>query len=160
MTFAIGKTQDALVRQYDFWGRLTDKECGKCQAILSVDAFAKSKRSFDGLANWCTPCKVKYNRATCRVTKRTNNLKHFYGLTQDQWTALFESQERRCACCGSEKAGTVHGWQTDHVHGTKIVRNILCLGCNTAIGNLQEKPERADQIASYLRKHAQAIPVA
>lgn len=152
MTYSAGRQQRVLMRQYDFWGTLTDKECGKCDAVLPVVLFSNAFDNSDGLANWCTPCKVRYNKNTCRFTKRSHNLKQKYDMTPDAWEKLFEEQGRCCAACGSTESGSVRGWATDHEHGTKRVRGILCQGCNVAIGNLNDDPERAIKLAAYLRK--------
>lgn len=59
-----------------------------------------------------------------------------YGLTLIAWEAMFNGQDRRCAICKSVDPGTKKGWHTDHDHETGIVRGILCMGCNTALGLL------------------------
>jgi len=151
MTYVLGQKQRPLMRQYDFWGTLTHKECGHCRDVLPVDLFSKSIASPDLLNNRCTPCAVKCNREKGRTTKRANNLKHMYDMTTQEWESLFESQGRCCAICGATEPGTKHGWQTDHDHITNCVRGILCLGCNCALGNIKDDPERAEKLAAYLR---------
>jgi hypothetical protein len=74
-----------------------------------------------------------------------------YDMTTQEWESLFESQGRCCAICGATEPGTKHGWQTDHDHITNCVRGILCLGCNCALGNIKDDPERAEKLAAYLR---------
>jgi hypothetical protein len=39
---------------------------------------------------------------------------------------------------------------TDHIHGTVIVRGILCDGCNKMIGFAKENPEILRAGANYL----------
>ncbi len=63
---------------------------------------------------------------------RNWNLVRKYGLTSEQWDALFESQGRACKICRRTDPGGRY-WHTDHAPGP-IVRGILCLHCNHSIG--------------------------
>ena len=144
--------QRLLARQYDFWGNLTDKECGKCGAVRPIKLFCKSKASADGLAGWCTACVVLGNKRISHERQRGLHLKRKYDMSPQDWEDLFNKQGRCCAACGLKEPGAVN-WQTDHIHGTKIVRGIICRGCNNAIGHLKDSPERAEQLAAYLRNY-------
>jgi hypothetical protein len=77
---------------------------------------------------------LKYNRKnkSCR-------LKREYGLTIDEWEALFESQSRSCVICGTTESSPY--WHTDHCHSTNTVRAILCFQCNTGLGHFRDRPE-------------------
>ena|ERR1700679_573097 len=86
---------------------------------------------------------------------RRSRLKTKYCLTLQPWQDLFESQGSCCAACGTKYPDG--DWHTDHIHGTKIVRGILCRGCNTALGNLKDDPERADKLAAYLRRRERVV---
>lgn len=83
---------------------------------------------------------------------REYNLIRLYGLTQDAWDAIFAAQGSVCAICSSPEPGAEHGWHTDHIHGTKIVRGILCHQCNTMLGRAKDNPEVLLKGAAYLRK--------
>jgi len=73
-----------------------------------------------------------------------------YGLTLEQWDALFESQGRRCAICRTSDSGTKLGWDTDHDHTTNQTRGILCHGCNVMLGGARDKVSTLSQGAKYL----------
>ena len=75
----------------------------------------RAPRKKDSAAAWKSKLKVKY------------------GLTQQQWDALFESQGRKCAICGVAEPNGHGRWCTDHIHGTRIVRGILCHRCNVIL---------------------------
>ena len=84
---------------------------------------------------------------------RKADLKRYYDITPEGWDAMFKAQGYCCACCGSTEPGRKTGhWSTDHIHGTKIVRGILCNGCNTAAGHLKDEPERCRLLAKYLER--------
>lgn len=73
-----------------------------------------------------------------------------YGLTLASFAAMVEAQNGGCKVCRTPLLG---GQQThvDHCHATGVVRGILCSRCNTAIGLLDDSPERAVALAEYLR---------
>ena len=75
-----------------------------------------------------------------RERERVRALKR-YGLTLDQWDAIFESQGRKCKCCGTTTPGGRHLWVTDHDHATDLIRGILCNHCNTTLGLLGDNAE-------------------
>lgn len=86
-----------------------------------------------------------------RKSTRSRKLKHLYGITEVEWTALFEKQGRRCAVCGSVDPGNKKGiWHTDHCHITGEVRGILCLPCNTMLGSAKDDILRLLRAVSYL----------
>ncbi len=77
-----------------------------------------------------------------------------YGITPEEWDAMFEAQGRRCACCQSPDPRNRLGWATDHDHQTKVVRGILCRACNTRLGHLGDTAAqvvaRAEEFLRYL----------
>jgi hypothetical protein len=75
-----------------------------------------------------------------------------YGLTLEQWNALFETQGRKCAGCGSDKHGGKN-WQTDHDHSTNRVRGILCHGCNVALGQVKDNILTLLNLVEYLKRN-------
>lgn len=93
----------------------------------------------------------KANPDKHRALNRRHWLKKFYGLTEDQWDAMFEAQGRVCACCGSDEPKGVNGWNTDHCHNTKRVRGILCHPCNVILGLAKDNPKTLERGAAYLR---------
>lgn len=60
--------------------------------------------------------------------------KYVYGLSPEDWNAMFELQEKKCAICKFDDPGTKKGWQTDHCHISGKVRWILCADCNRMLG--------------------------
>lgn len=66
---------------------------------------------------------------------------------------MLESQSGLCATkgCGA-KAEAV-----DHDHVTGKVRELLCHGCNMALGLLREDPQIMRGLADYAEKHG-AVP--
>jgi hypothetical protein len=80
-----------------------------------------------------------------------------YGINREEWEGIFDAQGEVCAICKNDKPGAKHGWHTDHVHETKIVRGILCHQCNTMLGRANDNPENLIKGAEYLFRHARKI---
>lgn len=81
--------------------------------------------------------------------KRKNHLKT-YGLTQEQYAAMFAAQSGLCAIC--QRPEMVRGAHlgVDHCHITGIVRGLLCRRCNAGIGFLDDDRERVLAALAYL----------
>lgn len=79
---------------------------------------------------------------------RWHNIWKKYGLTQDEWMALFQMQGGKCAVCGTDKK-PAHGWHTDH--GAAGVRGILCSRCNMGLGSFLHDPALLQCAADYIR---------
>lgn len=75
-----------------------------------------------------------------------------YGLTEEQYDAMFSGQGNGCAICHSPDPRGSH-WHIDHDHTTGRVRGILCSFCNPAIGYMADDPDRLIAAAEYLRRH-------
>lgn len=71
-----------------------------------------------------------------------------YGLTNEAYQALYAAQSGVCAIC--YRAGILC---VDHNHETNKVRGLLCTCCNTALGSLQDSPDRLRAAALYLEKN-------
>lgn len=86
-----------------------------------------------------------YNRAFHRLKT--------YGLTQDQFDAMFTDQDGCCASCGDKLKDAGKSTHVDHDHKTGKVRALLCGYCNPALGLLKEDPERIRALAAYVERH-------
>jgi hypothetical protein len=93
------------------------------------------------LKKWLkTPNGKKYKKAKdfrCRTR-----------ITLEQKEEMFVSQGSVCKSCGKDHPGKNHKWQIDHIHGTKIIRGIICNRCNTLAGN--GSPEHLKQLKQVL----------
>lgn len=82
-----------------------------------------------------------------------------FGITADQYNVMFKVQTGLCVICGRlEKAfdrrvNRIRRLHVDHDHATGVIRGLLCTRCNVAIGLLDDDPERAEMVASYIRMH-------
>ena len=67
---------------------------------------------------------------------RDGKLRQQFGITLEEWRSLLKKQGGRCACCGKNDPGDKRGWHTDHKHGTKLIRGLVCAKCNITLGQL------------------------
>lgn len=128
---------------------LDTKCCGKCKKHLPIDQFqlitAKSGRNKGN--SWrnvrCKAChnEYMYERKLMKV----------FNMTLFEYDQMASMQSHGCAICGG-KCSTNSRLSVDHCHTSGKVRGLLCMNCNTAIGQMQDNPERMIAAANYLRK--------
>jgi hypothetical protein len=77
-----------------------------------------------------------------------------YGLSTQDFDALYDQQHGCCAICGLEEIlCTKQKLHIDHNHKSGVVRALLCRGCNLMIGFAQENPQIMQLGVAYLEKH-------
>lgn len=74
-----------------------------------------------------------------------------YGLTPEQYAALFAGQGGLCAICRDAERSGAGRLVVDHDHTTGAVRGLLCRQCNAGIGMLQDSTETLAAAMAYLR---------
>jgi len=77
----------------------------------------------------------------------SNDLLRDYGITAEDYDAMFSSQGGTCAICKRSQTKRLH---VDHDHSTGAVRGLLCRACNTAIGMFEDDTERLRNAITYL----------
>jgi hypothetical protein len=73
-----------------------------------------------------------------------------YGVTPERFAQLLAGQGGKCAVCATPEPRGKSDWHVDHDHATGIVRGILCITCNIALGMLHDDPARCRKAAEYL----------
>jgi Recombination endonuclease VII len=79
--------------------------------------------------------------------ERERHYKYKYDITIAEYEKLYTAQEGCCAICKKFLPLLC----VDHIHGTKIVRGLLCKTCNTSIGVLYS-PELLQSALRYIEK--------
>lgn len=142
------------------------KACRKCGVDTPLDGFHKQRSRPDGPHPWCKPC---VSAAKTPEQHRRSRLKHRYGLTVEQYDAMFEAQDGRCAICLRPErvgpGGKPRRLAVDHDHRCcpgrescgACVRKLLCHDCNHGIGALGDDPEILERAAAYVREGSNAI---
>lgn len=117
------------------------------------------------------------NRVTCyectdspadrSLHSRNKLLKRNYGITQFQFSQLWEKQGGKCVTCGtdlSKRGSDLKATKevrkddpyVDHCHTTGKVRGLLCFHCNTALGHIFDNTEILQSMIKYLSDGNQA----
>ena len=80
-----------------------------------------------------------------------SNREHMWslGVPDEQYNKLWWHQEGKCAIC-SQKCVTGKGLAIDHCHDTKRIRGLLCMRCNTALGNFKDSVDLLRNAIKYL----------
>lgn len=120
----------------------------------------------------CKPCKNQRAQMHKKLRKATNPTRYTaqqstynrrnalkrYGMTIEQFEALKQLQDHKCAICGGTQQSI--GFMrrvgpkelcVDHNHTTQQNRGLLCTYCNAAIGLLQDDPTVAERAVAYLK---------
>lgn len=121
-----------------------------------------------GTCSRCGDAPVRWNQAsghfTCAsparkrqhadIERRRRRLAQ-YGLTDDDYRQMHESQGGRCAICGGARVRSDSDGSlvVDHDHATGAVRALLCSLCNSGLGHFGDAPEMLQAAAQYLIKH-------
>jgi hypothetical protein len=97
-------------------------------------------------------------RAANKRWQKDYSLKANYGITLDEYEAMVQSQDGKCAICGrvpegKHNQGSLH---VDHDHRTKKVRGLLCSHCNRGLGFLGDSVETLLRAAEYLAEGGEA----
>jgi len=79
-----------------------------------------------------------------------------YKLSREQHAAILKKQGGRCAICGCDKAHPKTdrriALHVDHCHETKVVRGLLCAGCNRGLGYFNDDPKLLNKAIAYLQR--------
>jgi hypothetical protein len=153
------------------------RTCSKCKALKPLSEFGPRKHRPAGVQSWCRTCcaiaskaygdahpawkkhvarerRVRLRSAgTLQEVERGYQLSSKYGLSVEQYDALFTSQLGLCAICQAplEPGRRTH---VDHNHATRAVRGLLCSGHNLMLGHAKDNAAVLRAAADYLDKHS------
>ena len=151
------------------------RTCTACKTEKELQMFHRDNSSKSGYVYRCKDClKSKYNlyyseryakdkpkyKARQKVYRKNNpekvarsiknsTLKRKYGLNLEDLERMKSEQGGLCAVVGCPNTAQF----VDHCHTTGAVRGLLCCGCNTALGMLNEDIGRIIGLAGYLHTH-------
>lgn len=132
------------------------KDCRKKRALAYANTYYKIHRQHIMLRS------RKYygkNRDRYRAKGTSTSLYQRYKITRDEYEALFNLQNGKCAICQTEiysfdsPTKFRRNTHVDHSHSNGKIRGLLCNKCNLALGLLNDNIEKAGALLAYLMKH-------
>ena len=134
------------------------KLCPKCGEVKIIHMFGRDKNTATGVSSWCKSCKKEYVKARYHADpdhrKRLIDgiRRRAYGITDEEYEALKERQDGKCAICGTGDFSPRTEPSVDHCHETGQIRGLLCTHCNTMLGLAKENKETLLKAIKYLEK--------
>lgn len=138
--------------------------CKRCERMRPVDDFYPARTS-RGRRYDCKPCTTEIRAENARqapedpVSIRRRKLKESYGITMEDYDALYAEQDGCCAICGTVKEAWAPGagregrnrfLVVDHRHADGLIRGLLCGHCNRGLGQFRDDPEVMLAAITYL----------
>lgn len=156
------------------------RRCRKCDAQKpqTEEFFARHNMAPAGLMTVCRSCRYpvptdlanaekarayrRSHRKQCKAIERRAYMRSKYGISEEEYDALFQEQGGVCAICERpELVSTIRSegprrLAIDHDHKTGKVRGLLCFRCNTMLGRLLDNVCVLNRAIEYLQR-AEAI---
>lgn len=127
--------------------RPRDSACKVCWR-KQVSEYQKRNRPkiIARIANW-----IRENPDKHKEYCRRSSIRKRYGLTHDQYEAMFAAQDGRCAICRTRAEDAPRRiLAIDHCHSTGKIRGLLCDSCNHGVGMFKDSPELMKAAIDYL----------
>lgn len=122
---------------------------GMCKSCYLVE-WQKRHPGANTASQW-----LKNNPEKARVHRRAATLRK-HGITIARYQEIWTVQGGRCANGRCGRAFDLvandyrHALQVDHCHASGGVRGLLCAGCNTALGHIDDDTERLQGLIEYV----------
>lgn len=117
----------------------------------------KKGHTYEDSKPQCQICSNKWHREYSKANPDKkklavwkNSLKHDFGMTIEEWQALYNKQNGRCSICQIHQSQLKSRLAVDHDHKTGMVRSLLCGKCNRGIGMFNDDPFLLQSAIAYL----------
>jgi len=142
---------------------ITERPCNVCGKVKPKSEFHKNRSTTYGITSVCKECVRKqrkewHSKPENKKKTRNRNLQHAFGITVDDYDALYTKQNGVCAICGKkEQKKNKYGVRrlvVDHNHITGKIRGLLCSCCNQGLGMFYTDSRHTDLLLNaveYMR---------
>lgn len=131
------------------------KVCPRCQTKKYINEFGD-----DGNKSRCKSCMKEIRAANwesnhngIRERQYWHGIRNRYGLTQEDFNCLLESQKGKCAICRKRFSKKLKP-EVDHceLNGVVRVRGLLCDKCNRGLGFFNDDDVLLKEALNYLNR--------
>lgn len=117
--------------------------------VIEISAKRRARRASDPVY---AAAEREYHR---RYYHAKAKRRYSFGITLEQFEAMFAAQGGRCAICGTSTPSGKGDWHLDHDHAfakrdRSGHRGILCAHCNVMLGQAADNPQTLLNAAAYL----------
>ena len=121
--------------------------CARCEQTKPNEEFYKS---FSGQRQkWRRGI---YCKLCLPIVQQERVWKHSYGISRKQFEDMLGEQNGVCDICGGPSTER-RNFCVDHNHKTGKVRGLLCVRCNSLLGNAKDSIEILKQAIEYLNEN-------
>jgi recombination endonuclease VII len=103
---------------------------------------------------WCVTCRRARKKIT-KASKWAERLMSRFGMTAEEYRALYEAQGGRCYICRTAR-GITKMLAVEHRHADGLWRGLACGPCNWLLAKLGDDPAEFRRIADAL-EHPPAV---
>lgn len=89
-------------------------------------------------------------KALTKEAKRETDLLRNHNLTTSHYNQLLDSQAHKCAICGKSDEPLGRRLYVDHCHVSGNTRGLLCIKCNTLLGQVEDNRLTLHLMTMYL----------
>lgn len=80
-------------------------------------------------------------------------MKQSYGIGLPDYMKMYTEQKGKCSVCGNERPNFGKcGLVIDHCHSKGHIRGLLCVHCNTGLGQFRDDPVLLAKAIEYLKR--------
>lgn len=131
------------------------RPCSSCKLPKADSEFYKDATRPSGFYRYCKVCSNEKRRLDAKRNPdkyRNSRLKHYFGITMEQYRKLLKSQKDVCAICSQPEQKKLLA--VDHDHRTGKIRGLLCSNCNMGLGKFKDDKELLKKAVLYLLVHS------
>ncbi len=100
---------------------------------------------------------LKPKRIICRrciyAKSRDKELLKIYGISRERYYDMLHAQDYKCAICRKSCLELTYSLVIDHCHKTGETRGLLCAGCNSLVGVVEN--DNFETAISYVKYYTQ-----
>lgn len=133
--------------------------CVLCGDVLSNENWNKSHKESSDYR--CRPC---YSKKSKEYRKRNPDIEfkarliRNYNITFEEYMIMFNQQQGKCFICGNKEpvinpSGKRRWLAVDHCHTDGHIRRLLCVKCNSGLGNFNDDTDLLKKAIKYLEDH-------